>query len=63
MQSDQLQSQHAMSCIKFLWITELVRFAKAEKVAVKISIFALKFIVLANLINRLKLLLQNIFEF
>ena len=50
MQSDQLQSQHAMSCIKFPVITELVGFANAEKAAVKISMFQLKFIVFANLI-------------
>ena len=49
MQSDQLQSQHAMSCIKFPVITELVYFANAEKAAVKISMFQLKFIVFANL--------------
>ena len=50
MQSDQLQSQHAMSCIKFPVITELVRFANAEKAAVKISMFQLEFVVFANLI-------------
>ena len=53
MQSDPLQSQHAMSCIKFPVITELVRFANAEKAAVKISMFQLKFIVFANLLIRM----------
>ena len=53
MQSDQLQSQHAMSCIKFPVITELVYFANAEKAAVKISMFQLKFIVFANLLIRM----------
>ena len=64
MQSDQLQSQHAMSCIKFPVITELVYFANAEKAAVKISMYQLKFIVFANLmicmiVNRLKIILQK----
>ena len=48
MQSDQLQSQQTMSCIKFPLITELVHFANAEKAEVKISMFYLKLIVFDN---------------
>ena len=62
MQSDPLQSQHAMSCIKFPVITELVRFANAEKAAVKISMFQLKFIVFANLMICIIVLLSKSIE-
>ena len=62
MQSDQLQSQHAMSCIKFPVITELVYFANAEKAAVKISMFQLKFIVFANLMICMIVLLSKSIE-
>ena len=61
MQSDQLQSQQTMSCIKFPLITELVHFANAEKAEVKISMFYLKLIVFANPVNRLDNIVYNIY--
>ena len=62
MQSDQLQSQQTMSCIKFPLITELVHFANAEKAEVKISMFYLKLIVFDNpVINRLDNIAYNIY--
>ena len=60
MQSDQLQSQQIMSCIKFPLITELVHFANAEKAEVKISMFYLKLIMFGNLVNRLDNIVYNI---
>ena len=59
MQSDQLQSQQTMSCIKFPLITELVHFANAEKAEVKISMFYLKLIVFDNPVNRLDNIVYN----
>ena len=64
MQSDQLQSQQTMSCIKFPLITELVHFANAEKAEVKISMFYLKLIVFDNPVihvNRLDNIVYNIY--
>ena len=61
MQSDQLQSQQTMSCIKFPLITELVHFANAEKAEVKISMFYLKLIVFDNPVNRLDNIAYNIY--
>ena len=61
MQSDQLQSQQTMSCIKFPLITELVHFANAEKAEVKISMFYLKLIVFANPVKRLDNIVYNIY--